>query len=49
MGDHPLGLLRAGQQPGGGVGELDVGLWAGEVHGDQRGACHTRRRDVHGV
>ena len=38
MGDHALGLVGPGHQPGRGVGEPDRRLRPGQVERDQRGA-----------
>ena len=49
MGDHPLGLVRTGQQGARCAIEGDAGLRSGEVHGDQGFATHARTGQVHGV
>ena len=45
MGDYPLGVCGAGQQPRRCVGEDDVRLRSGEIQGDQRSAPEVGRID----
>ena len=45
MGDYPLGVCGAGQQPRRCIGEDDVRLRSGEIEGDQRGASEIGRID----